>query len=212
MAPDVSVAVLDHPVVQDRLRYLRDEGTSNEAFRALTDQLASFVAYEALRDAALRDVRIPTPVVPDAPGRVLDERYLVVPILRAGLGMLAAVQGVLPESRACLVGVRRDEETLQPELYHDGVPAQLDGVHAIVCDPMLATGGSAALVVDLLASRGAVRITILCLVACALGIERLARGQVAVEVVTAALDERLNEVGYIVPGLGDAGDRLYGAR
>lgn len=211
VAPDVRVAVLDHPLVEDRLRHLRDEATSTPVFRQVTEQLARIVAYEALRDAPTRDVLVDTPVAKGVPGREIDETHVVVPILRAGLGMLQAVLDAVPRSRVCLVGIRRDEATLEPRLYHDGLPERLDDAHALVCDPMLATGGSASLVTELLLARGARRVTVLCLVACVSGVERVCAVNPAVDVVAAGIDERLNEVGYIVPGLGDAGDRLFGA-
>lgn len=210
MPLDGGVEVLEHPLVQHRLRWLRDAGTTNPAFLRLAGELSRFVAYEAFRDAPLHDVTVDTPVANDVPARVVDEEYLVVPILRAGLGMVPAVQEVLPRSRVCLVGIRRDDASLQPQLYLDGLPARLDGAHAVVCDPMLATGGSAVLVVDLLRERGAGPVTVLCLIAARPGVERLGASHRGVRVVTAALDERLNGSGYIVPGLGDAGDRLFG--
>jgi uracil phosphoribosyltransferase len=134
----------------------------------------------------------------------------VVPILRAGLGMVPAVQDVLPRSRVCLVGLRRNEQTLQPDVYLDGLPDRIDGYHVVVCDPMLATGGSLIQVVEMLEGRGAREVTALCLIASVPGVERFTAAHPRARVATAALDPTLNEVGYIVPGLGDAGDRLFG--
>jgi uracil phosphoribosyltransferase len=204
------LTVLDHPLVLHRLRWLRDERTANPEFLRLAGELSRFLAYEAFRDAPLTEVRIDTPVKKDAPAHVVDEEFLVVPILRAGLGMVPAVQEVLPRSRVCLVGLRRNESTLEPDVYLDGLPDRIDGTHVVVCDPMLATGGSLVQVVDMLQVRGAREVTALCLIASVPGVERFTSTHPKARVVTAALDETLNDVGYIVPGLGDAGDRLFG--
>lgn len=204
------VQVLEHPLVQHLVRSLRDARTPGPEFGRLTAELSRFVAYEALRDAPLREATVDTPLVSGAPARVLDEEYLVVPILRAGLGMLPGVLDVVPPARVCLVGLRRDERTFLPELYLDGLPDRVEGLHAVVCDPMLATGGSIVAVADLLAARGARALTVLSLIAATPGLDRLAAGHPAARVVTAALDDALDDAGYIVPGLGDAGDRLFG--
>jgi uracil phosphoribosyltransferase len=204
------VIVLDHPLVLHRLRWLRDVHTANPEFLRLAGELSRFVAYEAFRDAPLVEVQIDTPVQRGVTAHIVDEEHLVVPILRAGLGMVPAVQEALPRSRVCLVGLRRNETTLVPEVYLDGLPDRIDGYHVVVCDPMLATGGSLVQVVDMLQARGARQITALCLIASVPGVERFTRAHPTARVVTAALDETLNDVGYIVPGLGDAGDRLFG--
>jgi len=210
MPPSDRVTVLDHPVVQHRLRWLRDERTANPDFLRIAGELSRYVAYEAFRDAPLVDATVDTPVARGVAAKVIDEEYLVVPILRAGLGMVPAVQDVLPRSRVCLVGLRRNESTLQPEVYLDGLPERIDGYHVVVCDPMLATGGSLIQVVDMLQGRGAREVTALCLIASVAGTERFTEAHPGVRVVAAAMDPTLNEVGYIVPGLGDAGDRLFG--
>lgn len=202
--------VLDHPLVAHRLRYLRDETTTNPEFLRLAGELATFVAYEAFRDAPLADAVVNTPVASGVMAQVVDQEYLVVPILRAGLGMVPAVQAVVPHSRVCLVGLRRNEVTLEADVYLDGLPERIDGAHVVVCDPMLATGGSLVQVVDMLVARGAGEVTALCLIASVPGVERFTAAHPMARVVAAALDDTLNEVGYIVPGLGDAGDRLFG--
>jgi uracil phosphoribosyltransferase len=204
------VTILDHPLVHHRLRFLRDERTANPEFLRLAGELSRYVAYEAFRNAPLTDTTIDTPVASGVPAKVVDEEYLVVPILRAGLGMVPAVQDVVPRSRVCLVGLRRNEVTLEADVYLDGLPDRIDGEHVVVCDPMLATGGSLIRVADMLVARGAADITALCLIASVPGVERFGVAHPTARVVAAALDETLNDVGYIVPGLGDAGDRLFG--
>jgi uracil phosphoribosyltransferase len=204
------VTILNHPLVQHRLRFLRDEQTANPEFLRLAGELSRFVAYEAFRGAPLTDTVVDTPVARGVPAKVVDEEYLVVPILRAGLGMVPAVQEVVPRSRVCLVGLRRNETTLLADVYLDGLPERIDGAHVVVCDPMLATGGSLIQVADMLVARGAGDVTALCLIASVPGVERFCEAHPRARVVAAALDDTLNEVGYIVPGLGDAGDRLFG--
>lgn len=204
------VTILTHPLVQHRLRFLRDERTTNPEFLRLAGELSRYVAYEAFRDAPLTDDVVDTPVAQGVPAKVVDAEFLVVPILRAGLGMVPAVQEVVPRSRVCLVGLRRNETTLVPEVYLDGLPERIDGAHVLVCDPMLATGGSLIEVADMLVERGAGDITALCLIASVPGVERFSAAHPTARVVAAALDETLNDVGYIIPGLGDAGDRLFG--
>lgn len=210
MSKHEHVVVLDHPLVHHLLRWLRDERTDDAEFRRVAGELSRFVAYEALRTAPLSDAVIATPVASDVPVRVLAGDYLIVPILRAGLGMVPAVQEVLPSSRVSLVGVRRDESTLRAEVYLDGLPERIDDLEVFVCDPMLATGGSITEVVDMLEARGARAVTVLCLIASKAGIERFTWAHPRVRVVTAAIDETLDDSGYIVPGLGDAGDRMFG--
>lgn len=204
------VTVLSHPLVLHRLRWLRDEKTTNPDFLRLAGELSRFLAYEAFADAPLIDTFVDTPVAKGATAQIVDEEFLIVPILRAGLGMVPAVQEALPRSRVCLVGLRRNEVTLEPEVYLDGLPERIDGVQVVVCDPMLATGGSLIQVVDMLEQRGASEVTALCLIASVPGVERFMAAHPTARVVTAALDPTLNDVGYIVPGLGDAGDRLFG--
>jgi uracil phosphoribosyltransferase len=210
MSTSDRVTILTHPLVQHRLRFLRDEHTANPEFLRLAGELSRYVAYEAFRDAPLSDTVVDTPVAPGVPAKVVEEEYLVVPILRAGLGMVPAVQEVVPRSRVCLVGLRRNESTLLAEVYLDGLPERIDGAHVVVCDPMLATGGSLIQVADMLVARGAGDITALCLIASVPGVERFCAAHPTARVVAAALDETLNDVGYIIPGLGDAGDRLFG--
>ncbi|MGC2168745.1 MAG: uracil phosphoribosyltransferase [Acidimicrobiales bacterium] len=205
-----SLFVVDHPIVADKIRQLRDARTSNADFLRLAGEISRFVAYEAFRDTPLSDTTVDTPVTKGAPAQRIDTEYLIVPILRAGLGMSPAVQEVLPLHRVCLVGLRRNEHTLQPDVYLDGLPESLVGVHVVICDPMLATGGSLDRVLEMLGERGADATTVLCLIAAQPGVDFVVSRHPHVRIVAAALDAELNDVGYITPGLGDAGDRLFG--
>ena len=202
--------VLEHPLIADAVRRLRDVATSNADFLRLAGEISRFLAYEALRDLPLEPTTVDTPVVTQAPSVRVARSTIIVPILRAGLGMSPAVQAVLPEHRVCLVGLRRNETTLQPDLYLDGLPTDLRGESIVVCDPMLATGGSLVAVLDLLRGRGATDVTALVLIAAQPGVDRVLAAHPGVRIVAAALDPVLNDVGYITPGLGDAGDRLFG--
>jgi uracil phosphoribosyltransferase len=205
-----SPLVVQHPIVADKMRQLRDETTTNADFLRLAGEISRFVAYEAFRTTPVVVTTVSTPVMKDAPAVRVETEYVIVPILRAGLGMSPAVQEVLPHHRVCLVGLRRNETTLLPDVYLDGLPESLTGAHVVICDPMLATGGSLVRVLDMLTERGASDVTVLCLIAARPGIEHVASRYPEVTIVAAALDDTLNEVGYIVPGLGDAGDRLFG--
>ncbi len=202
--------VISHPIVADKVRQLRDVTTSNADFLRLAGEISRFVAYEAFRDTPVTATTVDTPVVKGAPAVRVDIEYVIVPILRAGLGMSPAVQEVLPHHRVCLVGLRRDEATLQPTVYLDGLPDTLAGTHVVLCDPMLATGGSLVCVLDMLVERGASEITVLCLIVAQPGVDFVLSRHPNVAIVAAALDKELNDVGYITPGLGDAGDRLFG--
>lgn len=202
--------VINHPIVADKVRQLRDVGTSNADFLRLAGEISRFVAYEAFRDTPVTATTVDTPVAKGAPAVRVETEYVIVPILRAGLGMSPAVQEVLPHHRVCLVGLRRNEETLQPTVYLDGLPDTLAGAHVVLCDPMLATGGSLVCVLDMLIERGARDITVLCLIIAQPGVDFVLSRHPKVAIVAAALDEELNDIGYITPGLGDAGDRLFG--
>ena len=202
--------VVDHPLIADQVRSLRDKATSNSDFLRLAGEITRFLTYEALRDTPTIKTTVDTPVVDSAPAVRVDREYLIVPILRAGLGMTPAVQAVLPRTRLCLVGLRRNEETLEPDVYLDGLPPDLSGAFVVVCDPMLATGGSIVRVLDMLKERGATAVTVMCLIASAPGVAFVRHHHDDVRIVTAALDPELTAVGYITPGLGDAGDRLFG--
>jgi len=205
-----AVLVVEHPLVAHRLTQLRDERTDSARFRQLVHELSTFTAYEALRDLATDAVVLDTPVERDVEGRRIAETVLLVPVLRAGLGMVPAVQELLPYTEVAHVGLRRDEVTLESEVYLNRLPNDLSGRRVVVCDPMLATGGSLVQVCELVASRGAAHLQVLCLIASVPGVERFAKSHPDVPVASCVIDPELNDRGFILPGLGDAGDRLFG--
>lgn len=201
--------VVDHPLAQQLLTRLRDERTDMAAFRQTADTLSQLLVYEASRSLATEAVEITTPMGPTTGVRI-GRPPVVVPVLRAGLGMLGAVLHLLPETATGFIGVSRNEETFQPEPYMNSVPPDLDGRDALVLDPMLATGGSLEHTCRILADRNAGRLTCVCILAAPEGVVRLEETGLVAELVVASIDERLNEQAYIIPGLGDAGDRLFG--
>jgi uracil phosphoribosyltransferase len=210
--PTDRLVVLDHPLVQHKLALLRDVETTTKDFRHLMGELAAFLCYEATRDLELEEYRVRTPLEETPARRVSGKKLGVVAVLRAGLGMLDAVLDLIPVARVGFVGVYRNEETLQPVEYYCKLPSDLAERDVLVLDPMLATGGSSSAALELCKKRGAVRISLLCVVAAQAGIDRVARDHPDVVVYTAAIDRELNGNGYILPGLGDAGDRLFGTR
>jgi len=206
--------VADHPLIAHKLTILRDRKTPSATFRQLVDELVTLLAYEATRHVSVTDVAINTPVAPTVGRKMAEPRPIVVPVLRAGLGMLEGMTRLLPTAEVGFLGMKRDEDTPQVETYANRLPDDLTDRECFVLDPMLATGGSLGGAVQYLVDRGADDITCICILAAPEGIERLhdllADLKVPCNLVVAAVDEKLNEVGYIVPGLGDAGDRLYG--
>jgi uracil phosphoribosyltransferase len=207
--------VVDHPLVAHKLTVLRDADTPAPTFRRLADELVTLLAYEAMREVRVRPVTVTTPLGPAAGVKLAGPDPLVVPVLRAGIGMLDGMARLLPTADVGFVGMVRDEESLVASTYANRLPADLTGREVFVLDPMLATGGTLETVVTMLAGRGATTVTAVALLAAPEGLARLEAAfpgdePVRVRVVTAALDECLNERGYIVPGLGDAGDRLFG--
>jgi uracil phosphoribosyltransferase len=208
--------VVDHPLVAHKLTAMRDARTDSPAFRRLSDELVTLLAYEATRRIRVEQVRVSTPIGQADGVRLAKPVPLVVPVLRAGLGMLDGMARLLPQADVGFVGLARDEETLVASTYATRLPADLTGREAFVLDPMLATGGTLQTVIAMLVSRGAAAVTAICLLAAPEGVAKLAEAfredrPVPVRVVTAAMDRGLDERGYIVPGLGDAGDRLFGA-
>jgi uracil phosphoribosyltransferase len=204
--------VVDHPLVAHKLTVLRDERTDTPTFRRLADELVTLLAYEATRGVRTESAPIRTPVAETVGTRLAHPRPLVVPVLRAGLGMLDGMLRLLPIAEVGFLGMVRNEDTLEATTYATRLPDDLSGRQCYALDPMLATGGTLAAAVRLLLDRGADDVTALCLLAAPEGLAHMdgLLGDAPVTVVTAALDERLNDKGYIVPGLGDAGDRLYG--
>ena len=204
--------VADHPLVAHKLTTLRDETTDSPTFRRLADELVTLLAYEATRDVRVADVTVTTPLGPAEGVRLTRPQPLVVPILRAGLGMLQGVLDTIPNAKVSVVGIARNHATLQPEPYVDRLASDLQARTAIVLDPMLATGGSMNSAIALLKSRGATDIRALVLVAAPEGIAALTAAHPDVRCWAAAIDSHLDAKGYIVPGLGDAGDRIFGTR
>ena len=204
--------VADHPLITHKLSVLRDKGTPSPVFRQLTEELVTLLAYEATRNVRVQSVEIETPVTTTTGVKISEPRPLVVPILRAGLGMLEGMVKLLPTAEVGFLGMARNEETLEPTTYAERLPDDLSDRQCFVLDPMLATGGSLGAAIDFLFQRGAQDVTAICILAAPEGIaaiERQVEGR-DVTLVLGSLDERLDERGYIVPGLGDAGDRLYG--
>ena len=206
------VHVADHPLITHKLTVLRDKTTPSPTFRALTEELVTLLAYEATRGVRVQQVTVETPVAMATGLAISHPRPLVVPILRAGLGMLEGMVKLVPTAEVGFLGMVRNEETLQPDIYAERLPEDLSNRQCFVLDPMLATGGSLTAAIEYLFNRGAQDVTAICLIGAPEGLAAVEKATVGREVtiVLGCLDERLNEVGYIVPGLGDAGDRLYG--
>lgn len=203
--------IMDHPLIKCKMAMLRDKNTSTKEFRELVSEIAMLMCYEATRDFPLTETEIETPITTDK-FLVMDKKVTIVPILRAGLGMEEGMLQMLPAARVGHVGVFRDPQTLNPVEYYCKLPSDVDKSEVIVVDPMLATGGSAAFSISAVKKRGAKNIRFMCLVAAPQGIEKLQSEHPDVQIYCGALDEKLNDHGYIVPGLGDAGDRIFGTK
>ena len=201
--------VMTHPLIQHKISKLRDKNTGTAEFRALVEEIAMLMGYEALKDLPTEEVCIETPIEECMTPVIAGRNLAIVPILRAGLGMVSGLQALVPTAKIGHIGLYRDEETHEPHEYYCKLPDNKDGV-TIVVDPMLATGGSAAAAISMLKARGLKNIRFMCLVAAPEGVKVMNDEHPDVPVYTAALDEKLNEHGYIVPGLGDAGDRIFG--
>ena len=204
--------VMDHPLVQHKVAILRDISTGTKLFKELVSELAVLLAYEATRDLPLEDVDVQTPVDVAHCKMLAGKKMAIVPILRAGLGMVEGVQTLVPSAKVGHIGLYRDPDTLQPVEYYCKLPADIEERDVFVVDPMLATGGSAADAIKLIKEKGAKRIKFLGLIAAPEGIEKLRTAHPDVDIYVAALDSHLNDHGYIVPGLGDAGDRIFGTK
>ncbi len=207
---DLKVNVIDHPLIQHKLTLMRQKDTGTKDFRELLEEISMFMAYEITRDFPLKEVEIETPVAKCKSKVLAGKKVGVVPILRAGLGMLNGVVNMIPAARVGHVGMYRDPETLKPVEYYCKMPGDVAERTLIVVDPMLATGGSASAALSLIKEKGAQSIILMCLVAAPEGIEVINKEHPDVPVYVAAVDEKLNDHGYIVPGLGDAGDRIFG--
>ena len=207
-----NVTIYDHPLIQHKLSILRDKNTSSKDFRELVSEIAMLMCYEATRDLPLEDVEIETPICKTTVKHLAGKKLAIVPILRAGLGMVDGVSRMIPSARIGHIGLYRDETTLQPVEYFCKLPKDIDKRDVIVVDPMLATGGSAIDAVKQIKTRTPRSIRFMCLIAAPEGIEAFSKVHPDVPVFCAALDDHLNEKGYIVPGLGDAGDRIFGTK
>ena len=206
------IHVADHPLITHKLTVLRDKSTPSPVFRQLVEELVTLLAYEATREVKTTEVTIDTPVTQTKGRKLSKPRPIIIPILRAGLGMLEGIVKLLPTAEVGFLGIKRNEETLQPYTYANRLPDDLTGRQVYIIDPMLATGGTLIDSIDYVFEKGATDITCICLLGAPEGLEALEKhlGDRDVKIVLGALDEKLNELGYIVPGLGDAGDRLYG--
>lgn len=203
--------VLKHPLITHKLTQMRKKDTNTKDFRQNLDEIGGLMAYEITRDIPTRTVTIETPVATCETQEIKDD-IVLVPILRAGLGMVNGISQLIPTVKIAHVGLYRDEETLQPHTYFEKYPAHMEDAVVMVVDPMLATGGSAIAALDMVKKQGAKNIRLVCLVGAPEGVEAVEKAHPDVDIYLAALDEKLNEKGYIIPGLGDAGDRIFGTK
>ncbi|MCI0130653.1 MULTISPECIES: uracil phosphoribosyltransferase [Enterococcaceae] len=204
--------VIDHPLIQHKLTIIREKNCGTKVFREVVDEIAMLMAYEVSRDMPLEDIEIETPMGTSVQKTLTGKKVAIIPILRAGIGMVDGMLELIPAAKVGHVGLYRDHDTLEPVEYFVKLPADIAERQLFVVDPMLATGGSAIMAIDLLKRRGATNIKFVCLVAAPEGVKALQEAHPDVDIYTAGLDEKLNEEGYIVPGLGDAGDRLFGTK
>jgi uracil phosphoribosyltransferase len=207
-----NVNVIDHPLIQHKLSIIRDSNTGAKEFRELVEEVSMLMAYEVTRNFSLEDVEVETPVSTAHCRTISGKKIAVVPILRAGLGMVGGILKLIPTAKVGHIGVYRDPETLQPIEYYCKLPQDIVERELIIVDPMLATGGSAVAGIQFLKQRGATQIRLMCLIAAPEGIQNVQAKHPDVDIYVAAVDDRLNSHGYIVPGLGDAGDRLFGTK
>lgn len=203
---------LNHPLIEHKLSILRDVNTGTKEFRELVKEIAMFLCYEAMKDAKLDNVKIQTPIQEMNTGKLDEDKYAFVPILRAGMGMLEGVINVIPNAKIGHIGMYRDEETFVPVNYFFKVPKDIENREVIILDPMLATGGSAIDAIDLLKSKGVKKIKFLCIIAAPEGLKVVEEKHPDVQIYCGSIDDHLNENKYIVPGLGDAGDRIFGTK
>lgn len=206
------VVEVKHPLVEHKLSILRDKKTGTKEFRELAGEIASILCYEAMRNAELDDCEVETPMQKMVAKRINEDKYAFVPILRAGMGMTDGITRLIPNAKIGVIGLYRNEETLEPVRYYYKVPKNIQEKEVILLDPMLATGGSAIDAITMLKEDGVKKIKFLCIIAAPEGIKKLESIHPDVEVYCANIDEKLNEIGYILPGLGDAGDRIFGTK
>ena len=205
------LTVIDHPLIKHKLSLMRDKDTGTKDFRTFLDEIAELMAYEVCRDLPTRDIEVETPIAKTI-GQEISKEVVIVPILRAGIGLLDGIRNLVPTAKVGFIGLYRDEETLQPVEYFAKFPKDLEDAIVLVVDPMLATGGSAIDAIKQVKARGATNIKLVCLVGAPEGTKAMEEAHPDVDIYLAALDEKLNENGYIVPGLGDAGDRIFGTK
>ena len=204
--------ILNHPMIEHKISILRSKTTSTKEFRELISEIATILCLEVLKDAPLKEIEVETPIA-KTKGHIIDENtYAFVPILRAGLGMVDGVLTLMPNAKIGHIGLYRNEETLEPVEYYCKLPKHIEDKTVIVLDPMLATGGSGSAAITMLKKRGVKKIKFLCVIAAPVGIKKIQEDHPDVTIYVAKLDEKLNDVGYIVPGLGDAGDRIFGTK
>lgn len=206
------VVIMDHPLIQHKLSIIRDIKTGSKEFRELVKEVSNLLAYEALRDLKLEEIEIETPIQKTIAKKLKGQKLAIIPILRAGLGMVDGFLELIPVAKVGHIGLYRDPKTLQPVEYYCKLPSDLKERELIVVDPMLATGGSAIQAINFIKKRGAKKIKFVCLISCPEGIELMQKAHPDVDVFVAAVDEKLDENAYIIPGLGDAGDRLFGTK
>ena len=206
------VVVMDHPLIQHKVGLIRKKETGSKEFRELIGEIAMYMCYEATRDLKLRDIEIETPICKTTVKELSGKKLAVVPILRAGLGMVEGMLAMIPAAKVGHIGLYRDPETLKPVEYYCKLPADSNEREVFVVDPMLATGGSAVAAIQMLKDKGVKNIRFLCIIAAPEGVEAMKKAHPDVDIYIGALDEHLNEHGYIVPGLGDAGDRIFGTK
>ena len=205
-----NLLIMDHPLIQHKLSILRDVNTGTKEFKELVDEIATLIAYEATRELPLTEVTIQTPIEKTTTKVLAGKKLAVVPILRAGLGMVSGMLNLIPAAKIGHIGLYRDPETLEPVEYYCKLPSDIEERQIFVVDPMLATGGSASAAIEFIKKRGGKNIKLMCILAAENGIDRIQQDHPDVQIYCAAVDERLNDHGYICPGLGDAGDRLFG--
>ena len=207
-----NVKIMDHPLIKHKLSYIRQENVGSRDFRAVVGEIAALMCYEATRDLKLQDVKIKTPICETVGQELSGKKMAVVPILRAGIGMVDGILNMIPAAKVGHIGLYRDPETFEPVEYYCKLPADCDEREVFVVDPMLATGGSSVAAIQMLKDKGVKNIRFMCIIAAPEGVERMTKAHPDVDLYIGALDDHLNEQKYIVPGLGDAGDRIFGTK